>query len=160
MKQFLSALLALTLFISCSREKEPTKAPSIDYVAKNEKEITDYLAKNELTAQRSTSGLYYIITDPRTGDQPTAKSNVTVAYRGYFTNGTQFDKSSDTGLSFYLNQVIRGWQEGIPLFKTGGSGILLIPSHLGYGSQNIPGNPGIPGGSVLIFEVKLLSVNK
>lgn len=153
MKHFLSALLALTLFISCSKDKES----NIDYVAKNEKEITDYIAKNGLTAQRSTSGLYYIITEPGTGDQPTAKSNVTVAYKGYYTNGTEFDKSTDAGISFGLNQVIQGWTEGIPLFKTGGSGILLIPSHLGYGSYNYN---GIPGGSVLIFEVKLLSVNK
>ena len=53
MKHFLSALLALTLFISCDKEttikNEENKAP-IDYVAKNEKEIVDYIAKNKLTA--------------------------------------------------------------------------------------------------------------
>ena len=111
MKQLLSTLLVLTLFISCSKD---TKTVT-DYTAKNEQEIKDYLAKNNLTAQRSTSGLYYII-----------------------------------------NQVIKGWTEGIPYFKTGGSGVLLISSHLGYGSTN---NGPIPGGSVLIFDVKLISVN-
>lgn len=152
MKHLLSALVVLTLFISCSKEKEAT----IDYVAKNEKEISDYIAKNNLTAQRSDSGLYYVINEPGTGTQPTATSNVTVAYKGYYTNGTVFDQSSAAGISFGLNQVIKGWTEGIAYFKTGGSGILLIPSHLGYGSHDYS---GIPGGSVLIFEVKLISVN-
>ena len=152
MKQLLSTLLVLTLFISCSKD---TKTVT-DYTAKNEQEIKDYLAKNNLTAQRSTSGLYYIINEPGTGTQPTAASNVTVAYKGYFTNGNVFDQSKAEGISFGLNQVIKGWTEGIPYFKTGGSGVLLIPSHLGYGSTN---NGPIPGGSVLIFDVKLISVN-
>jgi FKBP-type peptidyl-prolyl cis-trans isomerase FkpA len=152
MKQLLSTLLVLTLFISCSKDTETVT----DYTAKNEQEIKDYLAKNNLTAQRSTSGLYYIINEQGTGTQPTAASNVTVAYKGYFTNGNVFDQSKAEGISFGLNQVIKGWTEGIPYFKAGGSGVLLIPSHLGYGSTN---NGPIPGGSVLIFDVKLISVN-
>jgi FKBP-type peptidyl-prolyl cis-trans isomerase FkpA len=152
MKHILSALLILTLFISCTEDNNPT----VDYTAKNEQEIKDYIAKNNLTAQRSATGLYYVINNPGTGTQPTASSKVTVAYKGYFTNGTVFDKSPDAGSSFSLQQVIKGWTEGIPYFKTGGDGILLVPSHLGYGSYNYQ---GIPGGSVLIFDVKLISVN-
>jgi FKBP-type peptidyl-prolyl cis-trans isomerase FkpA len=67
-----------------------------------------------------------------------------------------FDQSNSAGISFGLNQVIKGWTEGIPYFKTGGNGILLVPAHLGYGSYD---SNGIPGGSVLIFDVKLNSVN-
>ena len=152
MKNFLSTLLILTLFISCSKDNNST----MDFTAKNELAIKDYIAKNNLTAQRSDSGLYYVITNPGTGAQPTASSNVTVAYKGYFTNGTVFDQSTAAGVSFGLRQVIQGWTEGIPYFKTGGDGILLVPAHLGYGSND---NRGIPGGSVLIFDVKLLSVN-
>lgn len=151
MKNILSALLILTLFISCSKDKDE----NIDYTAKNEVEIKAYIAKNNLTAQRSNTGLYYVINAAGTGTQPTATSNVTVAYKGYYTNGTVFDQSS-TGISFGLNQVIKGWTEGIPYFKTGGNGILLVPAHLAYGSSNYN---GIPGGSVLIFDVKLISVN-
>lgn len=152
MKHLLSALLALTLFISCSKDK----VAAIDYVAKNEQEIKDYITKNNLTAQRSDSGLYYMINESGTGAQPTATSNVTVAYKGYFTNGAVFDQSSAAGISFGLNQVIKGWTEGIPYFKTGGSGILLVPASLGYGNNT---NGPIPGGSVLIFDVKLISIN-
>jgi FKBP-type peptidyl-prolyl cis-trans isomerase FkpA len=152
MKHLLSTLVILTLFISCSKDTEGTP----DYTAQNDKEITDYIAKNNLTAEKSDSGLYYVINEPGTGVQPTSSSNVTVAYKGYYTNGNSFDKGSETGISFYLNQVIKGWTEGIPHFKTGGSGMLLVPAHLAYGSYDYR---GIPGGSVLIFDVKLISVN-
>ena len=150
MKKILFALVLTTLFISCSKDKE------IDYVAKNEQDIIAYIEKNHLTAQRSDSGLYYIINDAGSGDQPTTTSNVTVAYKGYFTNGSVFDESNAGGISFNLQEVVQGWTEGITYFKEGGSGILLVPAHLGYGSND---RGPIPGGSVLIFEVKLISVN-
>lgn len=157
MKKLLAALFSLTLFVSCvSSEKDTASEPEKDYREQNEQEIKDYIAKNNLTAQRTESGLYYIINEAGTGKQPTASSNVTVAYTGSFTSGKTFDQSSSAGISFPLNQVIKGWTEGIPLFKEGGSGTLLIPSHLGYGSR---GNSSIPGGSVLIFDVKLIKVN-
>lgn len=153
MKYILTSLLAFTLFISCNSNDEPKKT---DYTVENEKEIVDYIAKNKLTAQRTDSGLYYVINEPGDGAQPTASSNVTVAYKGYYSNGNIFDQSKEAGISFGLNQVIKGWTEGIPYFKVGGSGILLVPSHLGYGPFDYN---GIPGGSVLIFDVKLISVN-
>ncbi|MFV8345548.1 FKBP-type peptidyl-prolyl cis-trans isomerase [Flavobacterium sp. ZB4P13] len=143
-------VLALILCMSCSKDKE------IDYVAKNEQDIIAYIAKNNLTAQRSDSGLYYVINEAGDGKQPTANSNVTVAYKGYFTNGSVFDESKAEGISFSLQEVIKGWTEGIAYFKEGGSGILLVPAHLGYGNDD---KGPIPGGSVLIFEVKLISVN-
>lgn len=68
------------------------------------------------------------------------------------------DYESDAeGVSFGLSQVIAGWTEGIAYFKEGGSGMLLIPSHLGYGSLN--NSNGIPGGAVLIFDIELISVD-
>jgi len=148
MKYTLIALV-FTLFISCSKDKE------VDYTAQNEEEISAYIAKNNLTAQKSDSGLYYIINNSGTGVKPTANSTVKVAYKGYFTDGSVFDESSAEGISFGLQQVIKGWTEGIPYFKEGGNGILLIPSNLGYGSKD---RGPIPGGSVLIFEVKLIKV--
>lgn len=152
MKSILIALVCL-LFVSCF--SDPT-IEQVDYTAQNEKEITDYLKAKNLTAVKSDTGLYYIINEPGTGKQPTANSNVTVAYKGYFTNGTIFDQSKDVGISFGLQDVIRGWTEGIPYFKEGGSGVLLIPSSLGYGSST---RGTIPGGSVLVFDVKLIKVN-
>jgi FKBP-type peptidyl-prolyl cis-trans isomerase FkpA len=148
MKYILSAL-ALTLFMSCSKDKE------VDYTAQNEEEISAYITKNNLTSQKSDSGLYYIINNSGTGVKPTANSTVKVAYKGYFTDESVFDESAAEGISFGLQQVIKGWTEGIPYFKEGGNGILLVPSHLAYGSN---GQGSIPGGAVLIFEVKLIKV--
>ena len=154
MKYLLFAFTIIILFTSCFKDIEVSEP--IDYVTKNEQEIKDYIAKNNLTAVRTESGLYYVIENEGTDENPTATDNVTVAYKGYFTNGKVFDQSSDTGISFDLDKVIKGWTEGIPYFKTGGNGILLIPAHLGYGNYKYA---TIPGGSVLIFDVKLLSVN-
>ena len=153
MKYILLSLVSL-LFVSCISDTK--KSSNVDYTAQNEKEIVDYIAANKLIAQKSSTGLYYVINNAGTGAQPTSSSNVTVAYKGSYANGNVFDKSSDDGISFGLQQVIKGWTEGIPYFKVGGSGMLLVPSHLGYGSND---SRGIPGGSVLIFEVKLIAVN-
>ncbi|WP_308992519.1 FKBP-type peptidyl-prolyl cis-trans isomerase [Mariniflexile litorale] len=145
-------IFSLTLFFlfSCSDDKET------DYVALNEQQISDYIAENNLVAQRSNSGLYYIIDEPGTGDQPTTTSNVTIVYKGYFLNGTVFDQSDADGITYNLQQFIKGWTEGITYFKEGGSGMLLVPAHLGYGNAR---NGSIPGGSVLLFDIELISVN-
>lgn len=148
----LTTLLALIILFSCSTDDSVT-----DYTVSNEKEIQTYLEDNNLAAQKSANGLYYIINNEGTGVRPSSSSNVTVAYKGYFTNETVFDESDEAGISFYLNQVITGWTEGIQLFKEGGNGVLIVPSRLAYGNS---GRPGIPGGSVLVFDVNLISVNK
>src|SRR5690606_552625 len=150
MKTNLFALLFI-FFISCGDDDEPA-----DYVSLNDKEIRDYLAENNLEAEKSDSGLYYIIENEGTGVRPTTTDQVRVAYKGYFTNGNVFDQSPSAGISFNLQQVIRGWTEGITYFKEGGSGMLLVPSHLGYGPQDFR---SIFGGSVLIFEIDLIEVN-
>lgn len=141
--------------ISCGSDDKTTPLEAIDYTAINEEEINAYLTANELESQTTASGLHYIIENQGDGAKPSASSNVTVAYRGYFLNGTVFDQSTD-GLSIGLDQVIAGWTEGIPLFNEGGNGVLLIPSHLAYGSFDFN---GIPGGSVLVFDIELISVN-
>lgn len=159
MKHLLSALLVMTLFISCKKETSESSsvAPSeIPYIAKNEKEIEDYVAKKGLKGTKTESGLYYVINNPGTGKQATPASNVTIAYKGYFMDGKVFDQSDEKGISFNLNQVVKGWTEGISYLKEGGSAILVIPAKLGYGGSD---NGAIPGGSVLVFDVKLISVN-
>ena len=148
MKYLLILISLITLSTSCSKDE--------DFVEQNEKDIIKYIEDNNLDATRSESGLYYVINKIGSGSRPNISSNVTVAYKGYFTDGKVFDQSSDAGISFSLQGVIRGWTEGITYFKKGGEGILLIPSNLGYGSRD---SNGIPGGSVLIFDIKLISIN-
>lgn len=100
--------------------------------------------------------MYYIVEEVGTGEAPTFSDNVTVAYKGYFTNGSVFDESNADGITFNLQQVIAGWTEGITYFNEGGSGKLLIPSRLAYGNS---GRGSIPGGAVLIFDINLIAVN-
>ena len=156
MKYLLLPLFFLSL-VSCLDDNGSNEQPEpIDYTAQNDEDIQIYLEQNELTAVKTDTGLYYIINEQGDGAQPTSSSDVTVAYKGYFLNGSVFDQSSESGITFNLQQVIPGWTEGITYFNEGGSGMLLIPSHLGYGSFDYN---GIPGGSVLIFDINLISVN-
>ena len=148
MKSYITLFLAVLLFTSCSNDSS--------FEPQTEADILKYIEDNNLNATKTDSGLYYVINNEGTGSRPTSTSNVTVAYKGYFLDGTVFDESDSNGISFGLNQVIAGWTEGIQLFKEGGDGILLVPYSLGYGAN---GRGSIPGGAVLTFDVKLISVN-
>ena len=104
------------------------------------------------------SGLQYKVVTLGTGPKPTATSKVTVKYKGTLLDGTVFDSTEKQGgepISFGLNQVIRGWTEGLQLMPTGSKFIFYIPSELAYGDQGAGGV--IPGGATLIFEIELLS---
>jgi len=148
--KYLFALIILFSIVSCG-EDDPIEP--IDYDKQNEQEILDYIAKNNLDATKSNTGLYYIIEKEGTGEHPNVNSDVTVNYKGYYTNEEVFDQNDN--ITFNLQQVISGWTEGITYFKKGGSGILLVPSKLGYGYDDYR---EIPGGSVLIFDIDLLDV--
>lgn len=142
--------LGLVLFFCFCKKKD-----TVDQSAVDEDIITAYISDNKLNAKATGSGLYYVITSQGSGAQPNSTSSVTVNYKGYLTNGTVFDQSRSSGVSFSLNNVIKGWQEGIPYFKKGGKGVLLIPSALAYGSQ---AKANIPANSVLIFDIELLEI--
>ena len=142
-------VIVFAFLVSCS------SVPEKDYSTINEKQIIDYINTNKLEATKCESGLYYTIDEAGEGVKPTRASTVQVAYKGYFLNGEVFDESQERGVSLPLERVIKGWTEGITYFKEGGKGTLLVPSHLGYGRYK---TNGIPGGSVLLFDIHLISV--
>lgn len=115
--------------------------------------IEDYLSDSSLTAISTESGLHYIIEEQGTGNFPTLDSIVEISYRGRFLNGEEFENNSLSG--FELDQFILGWREGIPFFREGGKGMLFVPSCLAYGVYDYL---NIPGNSVLVFNIELLSV--
>ena len=86
----------------------------------DEEIILQYILDNNLNAEPTGSGLYYVVNSTGNGDFPNINSIVTVAYKGTLTDGTIFDQSSSSGATFPLSNVIQGWQEGIPLFSEGG----------------------------------------
>lgn len=154
--RYLMPLLLCMMLTSCGSENTSVDTEPIDYSQQNDNDIQAYIETNNIEAQKSDSGLYYAIEEVGSGNRPEIMSDVTVAYKGYFLNEKVFDQSDANGITFNLQQVIKGWTEGITYFKEGGKGILFIPAHLGYGSFDAN---GIPGGSVLIFEIDLISVN-
>jgi len=128
--------------------------------AKAEKENMDKLLNETYGGATTTpSGLRYITQVEGTGKSPLATDQVTVHYTGYLLNGTKFDSSVDRGqpATFGLNQVIRGWTEGLQLMKEGGKTKFIIPSELGYGANGAGGV--IPPNAWLVFDVELIKVN-
>ena len=122
--------------------------------------IQDFIKKNNLNAQKTASGLYYVIDKKGNGKHATAADQVKVHYKGTLLDGTKFDSSYDRNepITFPLSGVIRGWTEGIPLFEEGGKGKLIIPSALGYGPNGAGGV--IKPNEILVFDVELLQIIK
>ena len=119
--------------------------------------IEQYLTRSNLmsTVTKDPRGFYYQVMTPGTGATPTLSSKVTVFYKGSLTNGNIFDQTSANPVPFGLNQLILGWQYGIPLVKAGGRIMLYLPPSLGYGSQSMG---QIPANSALIFDITLQGV--
>ncbi len=115
--------------------------------------------KKRAGVQTTASGLQYEVLSAGTGVKPTATDSVLVHYKGSLLNGQQFDSSYDRGepVTFTLNQVIKGWTEGLQLMPAGSKYKLYIPYNLGYGERGY--GPNIPPYSTLVFEVELLKVN-
>ncbi|MGC4042541.1 MAG: FKBP-type peptidyl-prolyl cis-trans isomerase [Armatimonas sp.] len=110
-------------------------------------------------AVKKEDGLQYEDLKVGTGKECPVGASVTVHYTGWLTNGTKFDSSVDRGqpASFSLDQVVKGWGEGIPGMKIGGKRKLVIPPALGYGEGGTPDGT-IPPNSTLVFEVELLEI--
>ena len=133
-----------------------------DVAAENIKKGADFLANNaeQEGVKTTASGLQYLVLQPGSGTQhPSASDRVKVHYHGTLIDGTVFDSSVDRGepISFGLNQVIKGWTEGLQLMVVGEKTRLFIPSSLGYGNRSAG---AIQPGSLLIFDVELLGINE
>jgi len=122
----------------------------------------DFLATNQTVEGVETlpSGLQYLVLQKGSGAvHPRAKDRVKVHYHGTLLDGTVFDSSVDRGqpIEFGLNQVIKGWTEGLQLMVVGEKARLFIPSGLAYGNR---GSGAIKPGSTLVFDVELLGINE
>lgn len=106
----------------------------------------------------TASGLQYEVLEATLGQKPKATDTVKVHYEGTLIDGTVFDSSYRRGepISFGLNQVIKGWTEGLQLMSIGSKYKLYIPYELGYGAQGA--GQSIPPYAALIFTVELLGI--
>ncbi|MCL1058628.1 FKBP-type peptidyl-prolyl cis-trans isomerase [Shewanella gelidimarina] len=120
-----------------------------------------FLAENKLKEGVSTtaSGLQYQVLAAGDGTvHPKASDTVTVHYHGTLIDGSVFDSSVERGepIDFPLNRVIKGWTEGVQLMVVGEKTRFFIPSELAYGNRSAG---KISGGSTLIFDVELISID-
>jgi len=108
---------------------------------------------------KTESGLIYEIIKLGEGEKPNATDKVEVHYHGTLEDGSVFDSSVDRNqtITFGLNQVIKGWTEGLQLMPVGSKFKFTIPPELGYGDRDMG---SIPPNSTLIFEVELFDIKK
>ena len=144
-----------------NRNAERVAALQNDYpeeTAKAANALAAYLAKNNIVAEPTETGLYYVVTEEGNGEHPEVGKPVTMHYTGKLLDGTVFDSSveRDEPFQFVLGvgQVIPGWDEGVQLMTKGEKGVLYIPYYLGYGERQA-GDKIVPF-SNLIFDVELI----
>ena len=119
----------------------------------------NFLAQNKKKAGVITtaSGLQYEVITQGTGPKPTIADSVVCNYRGTFLNGIAFDDSYARGTpaTFALTGVVKGWTEVLQLMPVGSKYKVYVPYQLGFGGNDYN---GIPGGSLLIFDIELLGI--
>jgi len=132
-----------------SKETEAKKEANLKFLEEN---------KSKEGVNSTPTGLQYQVLTPGNGIKPEATDTVKVHYTGTLIDGTKFDSSVDRGepIKFVLNQVIKGWTEGLQLMNVGSKYRLFIPYNLGYGERGAGGV--IPPYATLIFDVELLDV--
>ena len=156
MKKIIPILLIILITSMACTKLEKMLTPA-EQLAEDIAQIEEFLLLNKLVAQSTPSGLYYIIKNEGVGtSHPALQDSVTLKYKGfYISDGTIFDQTPENdSVTFKLNELILGWQEGIQLFKKESSGMLFLPSKLAYG----PYPPmGVRPNAVMVFEIEVLN---
>ena len=120
-------------------------------------EFLDNNIRDNSDIKETPTGLQYRVINEAQGAKPVQTDRVKVHYVGRLIDGSQFDSSIERGepTEFGLNQVIKGWTEGLQLMSVGSKYEFFIHPNIAYGSRP---RPKIPANSVLIFEIELLDI--
>ncbi len=136
---------------------ELNKARESEVGAQTQALTKQYLAGSLKNVQSTASGLKYYVIEEGTGKQVNSGDMANVHYYGITTDGNMFDNSFKRGSPYPVpvgrGQVIRGWDEGLVLFKEGTKAVLFIPGELGYGAAGSP--PNIGPNAELVFYVEI-----
>jgi FKBP-type peptidyl-prolyl cis-trans isomerase FklB len=127
----------------------------------NQVKSTEFLAANAAKTGVVTlpSGVQYRVIDEGDGARPGVESTVKVHYRGSKMNGLEFDSSFARGVpeEFTVSSVLKGWQEVLPLMKTGATWQVFVPPEMAFGAR---GNPPVGPNEALLFDLKLVEIVK
>jgi len=155
----IAAIVAASFYVvSCGKGTETTNTICTNTPVTNDSAaLVNFAAANNITVTKDASGMYYQIVSAGTGSTyPNSNSLVEVTYKGTLLNGTVVDSTvAGKTASFYLYQLIAGWQIGIPKIKAAGRIKLLIPSALAYGCQG--SGTRVPANTPIYFDVTLVS---
>jgi FKBP-type peptidyl-prolyl cis-trans isomerase len=153
--RFISTLLIIcTLLLSQLSVHAQRERFSIDDL--------NFIEKTYPTAQKTSTGIRYIIQKEGTGDEPNPGDTVNVLYEGRLLDGTLFDQATDKthAFSFRLGrqQVIAGWDQIVKQMRVGEKILVIIPPELAYGSRGQA--PRIPRDASLVFTIELVSIKR
>jgi FKBP-type peptidyl-prolyl cis-trans isomerase len=139
------------------QDEEDMRLEQSGEIARELKEIETYLATKNIKAEKTGKGTYVIIKEPGTGAAVEPGKFITVEYTGRYLATDSVFQSSTYTFQIGTGGVIRGWDEGLLLFKKGGSGTLYVPGFLAYGPKPPDGSPFKPF-QALEFDVKIVDV--
>ena len=143
-------LAAVVALAACNDELVVPEAQVIE-----DADFAPGLAVDLSAMEKLPSGVYIQDVEVGTGDAAEAGNSVEVGYAGYLTSGQTFDAGTFP-FTLGAGQVIPGFDEGVMGMQVGGKRRIIIPPEQGYGNQAVG---SIPGGSILIFDVELLSIS-
>jgi FKBP-type peptidyl-prolyl cis-trans isomerase len=139
------ALVAAPVLLHAQREKLPP-------------DDLDFVERTWPNAQKSNTGIRYVIEEPGKGPMLVPGDMIMVNYTASLLSGQVFDRAKDKlhPLTFRVNrgEVIEGWDQILQLMRPGAKWIVIIPPELGYGRRGNP--PRVPGDSTLVFEIEIL----
>ncbi len=151
------AISSATILVSCTPKTKEVPCADLTVKASSSDSLVlaNYITDKGIEATYDPRGFYYKIPTEGNTNRAGYCGKVTINYTGKLTNGHQFD--SRNGANFSLDNLVSGLRYGINLIGEGGKAKFYLPPSLAYGNDDYQ---AIPGGSILIFEVDLVSINK
>ena len=140
------------------RIKEEMELEKSGEITRELQDMEGYLTAKKVSAQKTGKGTYVHIAQQGTGAQAENNKYVNVKYTGKILRTDSVFQSNSYAFQLGKSEAIRGWDEGLLLFKEGGKGTLYIPGFLAYGKNPNPGSPFKPF-EALIFDVEVLKVS-
>lgn len=155
---FISLTVATAALLAACTPKtkvEPCVDSSTPVSASDSIALKNFIEQNNIEATYDSRGFYYRVHTMGSGKVPGQCAVIVTDYTGKLTNGNIFD--SRNNITMNVRDLIAGFRMGVSLFKEGTEFSIYLPPSLGYGNND---NGSIPGGSILIFKIKLNSITQ